>query len=171
MATEKKVETVTSLSDKLKLAKAFILVDYRGLKHKQLEELRKILKKSNAELMIAKNRLFLRSLGENGTDLVGYLKDTTAILFEYSDEVAPIKDIMKFFKSTGAGKIKAGMLGIRVMNDKDVLRLSTLPGKEVLLSQLAGQLNAPIQGLHNALSWNIRKLVYALDGIKVKKGT
>ncbi len=169
MATQKKIDSVVNLTDKLARAKAFILVDYRGLKHKQLEDLRKILKKSNAEFTVAKNRLFLKALGEKSSTLVGFLHDTTAMLFEYQDEVAPLKEVLKFFKLAGFGKIKAGVMGVSVLSDTEVIRFASLPSRQILLGQLVGQLNAPIQGLHNALSWNVRKLVYALNQIQSSK--
>jgi large subunit ribosomal protein L10 len=98
-----------------------------------------------------------------------YLKNATATLFAYADEVAPVKELVKFLKSVGLGKLKGGLLGDTVLTDTEVTRLAVLPTKDVLLGQLAGQLNAPIQGLHHALSWNINKLVWALNGIKSKK--
>lgn len=169
MATQKKIDTVTNLTDKLSKANAFVLVDYRGLKHKQLEELRKLLKKTNAEFTVSKNRLLLRALGDKSEKVVGYLQDTTAVLFEYEDEVAPVRELLKFFKTAGFGKVKAGVIGKNVISESDITRLASLPGREALLGQLAGQLNAPIQGLHNALTWNVKKLVYALDAVKSKK--
>src|SRR3989344_1157007 len=101
MATQRKIDTVTALSEKLTRAKSVILADYRGLKHKQLEELRKTLKKVEAEFTIAKNRLFKRALGDKAESLADSLSQTTAILFSYGDEVAPIRELLKFFKSAG----------------------------------------------------------------------
>lgn len=161
MATQKKIDTVTLLTEKISRAKAMIFVDYRGLKHKQMEELRKILKKLEAEFTVAKNRLMLRALGK---DL--HLTDTTATLFAYADEVSPIRELLKYFKTAGVGKPKAGLLGDAMLTEADVTRLSRLPTRTVLLAQLVGQLNAPIQGLHYALSWNINKLVWALNRVK-----
>ncbi len=169
MPTQRKIDTVTSLSSKLSRAKSVVVADYRGLKHKQLEALRKTLKKVEAEFTIAKNRLFKRALGEKAEKLADSLSQTTAILFSYGDEVAPIKELLKFFKTAGVGTAKAGLLGENPLTGDDVIKLSTLPTHHVLLEQLVRQLNAPIQGLHYALSWNINSLVYALNAVKEKK--
>ncbi len=169
MPTQKKIDTALKLSEKIAKAKSIVFTDYRGLKHKQLEELRKHLKKTQGEFVVAKNRLFLRALGEEGQRIKDSLTDTTAILFSFADEVAPLAELMKFFKSAGMGKTKGGLLGKQVLDEKDVIRLAQLPTREVLLGKLAGQLNSPIQGLHYALSWNINKLVWALQSIKNKK--
>lgn len=169
MATQKKIDTVSELTEKASRAKAMFLVDYRGLKHKQTEELRKLLKKTEAEFTIAKNRLLFKSIGDNAEAMKEALNDTTAALFAFADEVAPLKEIVKFFKANGVGKLKAGMLGNQVLTEADMGRLATLPSRNVLLAQLAGQLNAPIQGLHRAMSWNIQKLVYAFVQIQSSK--
>ena len=169
MATQRKIDTVTSLSSQLSRAKSVVVADYRGLKHKQLEDLRKNLKKVEGEFTIAKNRLFKRALGDNAEKLADSLSQTTAILFAYGDEVAPIRELLKFFKTAGFGTPKAGLLGSVALTQSDVTKLSNLPSRNILLGQLALQLNAPIQGLHYALSWNIQKLVYALNAVKATK--
>jgi len=169
MATQRKIDSVATLTEKVGKAKVMVLADYRGLKHKQLEELRRNLKKTNGEFMIAKNRLVLRTLGDRAESLKETLNNETAVLFAYEDEVAPLKELLKFFKAAGMGKTKAGLMGSTFMTDADVSKLATLPSREVLLGKLVRQLNAPIQGLHYALQWNMNKLVWALDAVKGKK--
>lgn len=185
MPTQKKIDTVTKLSEKIARAKAVVFADYRGLKHKQTEELRKTLKKVQAEFTVAKNRLMLKALrsaftlthrneqgkrhNEVDDSFSTVLTDTTATLFSYADEVAPLKELLKYFKTAGFGTPKGGLLGDTVLSDADVTRLAGLATRPVLLAQLVGQLNAPIQGLHYALNWNLRKLVYALNALKEQK--
>lgn len=169
MATQKKIDTVKELTEKVGRAKALVLADYRGLKHKQLEELRKLLKKTEGEFVVTKNRLLLRVLADKAKGLESALSDATATLFAYADEVAPLKELLKFFKAVGFGKTKGGLLGDTALSETEVTRLASLPGRQQLLGQLVGQLNAPIQGLHYALSWNINKLVWALNNIKDQK--
>lgn len=173
MPTPKKIDTVKTLTDKVSRAKSLFLADYRGLKHKQLEELRKLLKKLEAEFVVTKNTLLKRALSEAKGPveaLAASLKESTATLFAYADEVAPLKELIKFFKIAGAGKAKVGLLGVQVLSDAEVVRLASLPSREVLLGQLVGQLKAPISGLHYSLSWNINKLVWALNAVRGKKG-
>jgi large subunit ribosomal protein L10 len=169
MATQKKIETVTRLEEKVSKAKSLILADFRGLKHKQLEELRRAVKKEQGEFIVVKNRLILRALGNHGESLKEYLRDSTAVLFAYADEVAPIKALKAFLKTSGAGASRGGLLGDTVLQAADVNRLADLPPKTDLLGHLVGQLNAPVQGLHYALSYNLNKLVWALNGVKEKK--
>ncbi|MBI3559794.1 50S ribosomal protein L10, partial [Candidatus Gottesmanbacteria bacterium] len=130
------------------------------------------------EFTVAKNRLMVRALAQKRSNLVDeqqgstfakFLTDTTATLFAYADEVAPLKELLKYFKTAGVGIPKGGLLGPSVLTDTDVTRLASIPTRPVLLAQLVGQLNAPIQGLHYALNWNINKLVWALQAVKSNK--
>jgi large subunit ribosomal protein L10 len=169
MATQKKIDAVAELSDKIGKTKSMVFVDYTGIKHKQLETLRKSLKAADAEFAVTKNTLMLRALGDKAESLKPMLKASTATVFSYKDEVTGIKELTKFLKAVGLGKTKGGALGDTVLTDKDLDRLAKLPGREALLGQLAGQLMAPVQGLHYALRWNLQSLVMALSAVKAKK--
>jgi large subunit ribosomal protein L10 len=169
MATQKKMDIVSELTEKIAKSKSIVFADYTGLKHKQLEEFRKNLKKHDAEFVVIKNKLMERSLGDMAADVKDELKSATASLFAYADEVAPLKEMLKFFKTANLGKTKGGILGKTVITDKEVIKLSQLPNRQILIGKLVGQMNAPIQGLHYALSWNINRFVWALNSIKNKK--
>jgi large subunit ribosomal protein L10 len=170
MATQKKIETVQEMTDNIAKAKSIVFVDYVGLKHKQLEDLRKKLHVVGAEFMVTKNKLLERAFGSRADSVKPLLKNATGTLFNYDDEVSGLKEMLKFFKLANVGKTKAGLLGETILTEEEITRLSKIPPRQQLLGQLAGQLMAPIQGLHYALSWNMNKLVWALTSIKDQKG-
>lgn len=165
-AKQKKIQTVQELTDKIAKSRSIIFADYTGIKHKQLETLRKNLKKTGAEFAVTKNKLLERALGDSASSVKTYLKENTGTLFNYEDEVAGLKELLKFFKLVALGKTKGGLLGATALSDTEVTRLSKLPGKQEILGQLAGQLKAPLFGLHHALQWNINKLVWGLNAVK-----
>jgi large subunit ribosomal protein L10 len=168
----KKTELLSALKDSLSKAKTIILADYTGLTHKQLEEVRRLIKKAEGELTVTKNSLLKKALDASKKVIdETHLQGATATLFAFGDEVAPLKALVKFFKDTTRGRVKAGLLGDKMLTEEEVNRLSTLPGRGQLLSKLVDQLQAPISGLHNALSWNIRTLVWTLDAVKSKKSS
>jgi large subunit ribosomal protein L10 len=169
MPTQKKINTVNELTDKISKSRSIIFADYTGIKHKQLETLRKNLKKTGAEFTVTKNKLLERALGDTASSVTSHLKENTGTLFNYEDETGGLKELLKFFKLTALGKTKGGLLGSTALTEEDIIRLSKLPGKQELLGQLAGQLMAPLSGLHYALSWNINRLVWGLTNIKNQK--
>lgn len=166
MPTQKKIDTVNNLTDKFSRAKSVVLADYRGIKHKQLEDLRKLLKTKDAELVVSKNSFLSRAFGDQAKQLESSLTEATAALFAFADEIAPLKELLKFFKQVGLGKTKAGLLGKQVLSEAEITRLSTLPTKEVLLATLAARLKGPISGLHYGLRYNLQAFVTVLGNIK-----
>src|SRR3989344_7220487 len=100
---QKKSDAIADIGEKIGRAKAFFLTDFKGLTHKQLEELRKNLKKVDAEYVIAKNTLLKKSLessnNKNKESMYDSLKNSTAALFAYGDELSAIKTVYDFAKN------------------------------------------------------------------------
>ena len=169
---QKKMAIVAQVSEKVGKARAMVFTNYQGLTHKQLEELKKALKKTNAELSVTKNTLLRIALKDhNISDIADKLQSPTATIFAYDDPIAPLKELTKMIKRLKLPAIKFGMIEGKVLFEKDVVRLSTLPPKEVLIGQFVSNLKAPLYGLHRALSWNLQKLVLTLSAIEKSKGT
>ena len=172
---QKKQEIVSKLSEKLARAKALVFTNYQGLTHKQLEELKKVLKDLNAELVVTKNTLLKIALKSSefgamsSEKISSALQNPTAALFIYDDVIAPLKQIAKTLKLLGLPTIKFGILDNQALTGDQVLKLAMLPSREVLLAQVVSGLKSPIFGLHRALSWNLNKLVITLSAIQQKK--
>lgn len=174
---QRKVETVSTLKQKLEKAKTFFLTDYRGLTHQQLEQLRKALKKVEAEFLIAKNtllKLAIKSFDKTQDkhsieQLEKELNNPTAAFLAYGDEIAPVRELAKFIKTFQLPKIKLGIFSGKLATETEFMTLSSLPAKDVLLATLANRLQSPISGLHYALNWNLQRFVTVLEAIKGKK--
>lgn len=170
---QRKIEAVTGLQEKLKKAKAFFFTDYRGLTHKQLEDLRRSLKKVEAELIVAKNTLLKLAIQqfpkESLEQLESALNNPTAALLIHGDPVNAVKTVAKFIKNFQLPKVKIGFFEERIATADDFKKLSVLPNREILLATLAMRMKSPLYGLHYALNWNLRKFVLALEAIKNKK--
>jgi len=166
---QKKIEEVECLSKKLRKSKSVVFADYRGIAHKQLEELRKKLKNLDAEFSITKNTLIKKALEESGGKLDKKLSGPTATLFSYDDEIAPLKELVRFFKNEDKGLVKLGFLENRILSEDEVTRLASLPTKLELRTKVVGAISSPLSGLHNALSWNMKKLVWTIEEIRKQK--
>lgn len=164
---QKKMDIVTKLSEKLGKAKAIVFTNYQGITHKQLEGFKKAIKPLNAEYVVAKNSLLTIALSENKIKLSDdrVLDGQTGTLFLYDDVISPLKALAKIIKELNLPSVKFGIMENDFISGEQILKLSTLPTKEVLLAQLVGGLKSPISGLHRALSWNIQKLVFALNAV------
>jgi len=168
---QNKEAIVAELLEKVEKANGIVFANYQGLTHQQLENLKRNLKKVEAEFVAAKNTLFIRALADkfNTEEQKEHFTKPTGALFIYNDIVEPLKLLSKSIKELKLPEIKFGFLDGKVVSDKDVVKIATLPPLPVLRAQLLGQMNAPIQGLHRALSWNMQSLVMTLNAIKEKK--
>lgn len=165
----KKQQIVSEILDKVQKAKGFVFTDYQGLTHQQLENIKKAMKVINAEYVATKNTLLKRALKEGDINLDQEFKGSTATLFIYDDVLNPIKELAKSIKTLNLPVIKLGIIDGNVLDAPSVDRLSKLPPLKVLQSQLLGQLQSPISGLHRSLNWNLQKLVMTLSAIKNTK--
>jgi large subunit ribosomal protein L10 len=166
----KKEKIVANLSEKVGKSKAIVLTNYQGLTHQQLESLKKALKQVDGEFVVTKNTLLKIALEAHKITPESTVFDQpTGTLFSYGDPILPLKELSKRIKESKLPEVKVGILDGLTISASDVLKLATLPSKEILLSQLVGTLKSPIFSLHRALNWNTQKLVMTLGAVaKVK---
>lgn len=167
---QKKEKIVAELLEKVNRAKGMVFTSYQGLTHKQLEDIKKKVKSLDADFVATKNTLILRTLKDYKDKLLSPLTGATATLFLYGDPVGPLKEVARAIKEFNLPTIKFGILDGKILSVDEVLKLSTLASREVLLAQLVAGLKSPIFGLHRALNWNLQKFVMTLKAIEKTKG-
>lgn len=161
---EKKGELVSDYVEKLRRSHAVIVTEYRGLTVKQLQDLRRELRASDTELVIAKNTLFERALTEVGMATPEALfKGPTAFAFCFREVSAPAKALNRYARDTKVLVVKGGVIGKTSFGEAGVQQLAELPGREQLLGQVVGVLQAPMTGLVNVLAGTLRGLVNVLN--------
>jgi large subunit ribosomal protein L10 len=168
---QKKIVIVAGLNEKIGRSKAIIFTNFEKVTHKQLETLKRAIKPMDAEYVVAKNSLVIRALEENKIKLEGenLLDGPTGTLLLYGDVVGPLKQLAKTIKELGLLNVKLGIMENKFLTGEQVLKISTLPSREVLLSQIAAGLLSPISGLHRALNWNLQKFVMTLAAVAKAK--
>jgi large subunit ribosomal protein L10 len=170
MASQKNIQSLDEIKNKLENAQAVFLVDYTGLTHIQLEEFRHELAVANAEAAILKNTLVNIALTEKKIDATERLKGPHAVIFANEDPIAAARVIVNFNKKYQLPVIKFGIFENKVIEEGVVTELSTIPPKEVLIAKLLGLLNSPITSLVYDLNFNLQKLAQLLKAIEEKKG-
>lgn len=170
-AIAEKSKVVEELKEKISKSNVMIISDYLGFTVKDITDLRKKLRAEDSELRVVKNTLIERAVAGTGLDeLKGHLKGATAVLLGYKDAVSPLKVLVKFLKDAEKGAIRIGVVDSKIFSQGDLTAISKLPAREVLLAKVVGGLQSPIYGFVNVLQGPIRKLVYALEAVKNKKG-
>lgn len=170
LSREKKQNILKDLADKFSRAKAAILVDFNKLSVAKTMELRRLLKQIGAEYKVSKKTLInrvLKSGDYKGVNLDN-LKTQVGVVFSYDDPVPAANSLYKFSRLNEALKILGGFLGLDWQDKERIVALAKLPSREILLGQVVGAIAAPLSGLVNALSGNMRNLVNVLNNIKLK---
>ncbi|SHH31036.1 LSU ribosomal protein L10P [Anaerosphaera aminiphila DSM 21120] len=165
-----KSQLVDEIKEKIQGAQSVVLVNYRGLDVAEVTELRSQYREANVDYKVYKNTMMRRAFEELGYDEIGeFLKGPSAVAFSMEDVVAAAKVTSKFAETHEKLEIKSGLVDGKVISSKEIEQLAKLPAKEVLIAQVLGGLNAPIQGLVNVLNGNVRGLAVVLQAIADKK--
>lgn len=166
MPNAKNQQQFAMLTEKAAKAKSVFVTNYMGLSVKQQTNLRKALKKAGGEFIVAKNTLIARVLGKE--ELKQSLQGQTGVLFSYDDEVAALKELVAFAKDTNLPEVKQGLMDGVVLSTKDVMKLSSLPGKQELLSKVLRTLQTPGNNLVGVLNGSARNLVQVMAAYQKK---
>ena len=144
-----KQEKVAQLTELLKGAAAGVIVDYKGITVEEDTKLRKELREAGISYSVEKNSLLRFAMKNVGLDgITGALEGTTAIAISTEDQTAPARILGKFAENKkDYFNVKAGFIGEEIYDEKSVMALSKIPSREILLSQLVGSLQGPMQKL------------------------
>ena len=128
-----------------------MIAQYQGLNVTELDELRKELRNKGILFKITKNRITKIAIKETQVkDLEKYFTGPTAAAIS-SDPITTAKILTKFAKSHEKLKIVAGFMDGKVLDEKEVAIIATLPSLEEARAQIIGILATPAQKLVSIL--------------------
>jgi len=154
MLKEQKAQIIDSLQQLFSKCSIGILTDYRGLSASEMTSLRRKLGESGIEYKVVKNTLARFAAERAGKDdLVSLFEGPVAMTFGYGDITEPARALADYIRTEKASlSIKGGFLGDRLLTSEDVMTLSTLPSREVLLAKILGGMQAPVFALLSCLT-------------------
>ena len=167
---EEKKTLVKNLAGIMGKSGSVAFLDYSGLSVKAQNELKKQLKASGGKMLIAKNTL-IKLAGKEAKVPEEALDDhvltgQTAMVYSEEDAVAPIQVLGKFISENEVMEFKGGIVEGAFHDKEGLVRISKLPGYDVLAGQVVGALGSPLYGLVGVLQGNMQKLVYILSEAK-----
>ncbi len=164
MPTPKKEATVEELREIFSRSTLTVVTDYRGLKVSDLQALRTALRPLNAEARVAKNTLATLAAEQAGMGQLGeQLTGPTMLVVGYDDPVGVAKAVGDFARTSRILTVRGGLVGQRALDEAGLAALAALPGREVLIGRVVGQIQAPLYGLVGVLSGAIRQFAYVLQ--------
>ncbi|HUV08905.1 MAG TPA: 50S ribosomal protein L10 [Spirochaetia bacterium] len=166
---ERKSNAVQSLVSFIKGGEDIIFTDFRGLNVEQITSLRNRLRDRQSEYRVVKNSYTKIAIAELGLpDVEEFLFGPTGIALSKKD-AGPVAKVILDFSKESPVRVKGGIVGGRIFSPEEIIALSELPSRELLIAKLMATMNAPIQYFVYALNGVVTKLVRTLQAVADKK--
>jgi len=158
------------IKDIYKSSKGFLIVKYSGVSSPDMSILRKSLKGTGVDMLVVKNSIARRAMKDLGLEqLVATVETPCGMIFFKDEPVQASKVLCDFNKEKEKLVLAGGYLNDKLLAKEDIVAMSKLPSREVLLAQVVGMINSPILRLVIVLSQVNKKFVVCLDQIRQKK--
>ena len=145
---EAKKAKVDQLTEVLKNAVSIVFVDYKGITVEEDTKLRKELREAGVNYFVEKNSMLKFAFHNIGMECFDdVLNGTTAIAISNDDQTAPARILGEFAEKNENFVLKAGCVEGEYFDSAKIKALSKIPSRDVLLAQLVGSLQGPIQKL------------------------
>lgn len=154
MPTQRKIETVGELAERIGRSTLAVAADYLGLTVAEMGVLRRQLREAGVELRVIKNSLFRLAAEQAGRPEVAELAEgPTAIAFAYGDIIAPARVLSDYVRTArNAFALRRAFAEGQILSARDLEEVARLPSREVLIAQVAGAMQAPLARLSYLLS-------------------
>jgi large subunit ribosomal protein L10 len=167
---DQKKQLVAEVADQLSASKSVVFANFKSLTVKDVDGLKKELRKSGAKLQVLKKTLLNIALEQSGMDVnARKLEGQVAVIFS-PDEVSAAKALADFAKPFKDHKIiVGGALGTKGLSVEEVKALAKLPTQDEMRAKLVGTLQAPISSFVRVLGGNVSGFVRVLQAVADKK--
>jgi large subunit ribosomal protein L10 len=170
MPTQEKERIVQDASARLQGIRGVFLADLSGMTVESVSRLRKKCREQKIQVKVIKNTLLKRALNASGiTALDDHLVGPTSLVFSPDSEMAPAKVLVDFAKETEKPRVKAAVVDGRLLDDKAIAMLATLPSREVLLGQVLATFIAPMTTFLAAIDATLRLPATMADVLEREK--
>jgi large subunit ribosomal protein L10 len=146
-----------------------ILVHYQGLKAGDAINARRLVAEHGGRMAVVKNSLFALAMDRYGAGQVRTLLDGPMAVITADNPVNAAKAARQAIQLYQALQMRGAFVDGAVLEAAAADRLADIPSREVLLSQIAGALLAPLRRLAYALLARPRELANCVDQLRERK--
>ena len=151
MNKEKKQSYIKEMTAQFEKSEAVLVTHYQGLSVKQLDNLRKQMRKQGIQFKITKNRITKIALEKSRCkDLSNLFTGPTAVALS-EDAISSAKILTKFSKENENLKILGGIMGKEILDVAAVANVATLPTLDEARAKIIGILRSPAQKIVSIL--------------------
>ncbi len=159
LTREQKEQVLAQYAEWFDKSQAVVLVEYTGLKVKDLDAIRAKIRESGGEFHVLKNTLARKVFDARGMSVSGtLLEKSTAVAFAFNDAAGTTKALTEATKGMEAVKVKGGFLAKQALDAAQVKALADMPPLPVVRAQLLGVLQAPAGKLVRTIAEPARSL-------------
>ena len=151
MNKEAKKTYIEQMKKEFSSNEAIMIAQYQGLNVKELDLLRAELREKGIIFKITKNRITKIAIKDSPVkELEKYFTGPTAAAMS-SDPIVTAKILTKFAKTHNKLKIVAGFMDGKVLDEKEVAIIATLPTLDEARAKIVGIIATPAQNLVSIL--------------------
>ena len=151
MNKEKKQNYIKEMSTQFDKSEAVIVAHYQGLTVKQLDDLRKQMRKHGIIFKVTKNRITKLAIEKTKCkDLSNLFTGPTAVALS-EDAITSAKILTNFSKDHQNLKILGGIMGNDILDVAGVQNVASLPSLEEARAKIVGILQSPAQKIASIL--------------------
>jgi large subunit ribosomal protein L10 len=162
-STEKNAN-IDALKTRLASAQSLIIADFRGLTVESDNKLRREFRAVGCEYQVIKNTLLGKAVKGTAMEVLeSLLAGPTAIAYSVEDPSAPAKVATKVAKTESKFVIKGGYIDGKLLDQRGVEALSTLPSKDEARATFLATLLAVPQNFLRLLGAAPQNFVYLLS--------
>jgi len=167
MPTQKKIDTVAELKGRIERATLVASAEYRGLRVKEMVEMRRRLREAGIEVRVIKNSLLKLAAEDAGQgELLQIVEGPTALAVSYGDVIEAAKALSGYAQGAPQGfAIRGGFMDGAVLSAQDIRDLVRIPPKPVLLAQFMGQMQSPLAGFVGLMEAPLRELMALMQAL------
>jgi large subunit ribosomal protein L10 len=171
LSKEQKQAQSQELRDRLSDVGTLFLLENRGLKVNDVNNLRSEVRKTDATYKVVKNTVV--RLAVEGTEMEGitpFLVGPKVLAFTEGDGVALAKVLKTFIKTHPELSFTHAYLEGQILEGADAEKIADMPSRDELIAKLVNLLQSPIRRLAVALNAPLQGLATSLGQIAEKGG-
>ncbi len=150
--------------------KNLVIANFKGIDAQKTNAMRSDLGGKSIKLRVVKNSLAAIAFKEVGVSGLGeMLVAPTLVMSSEGDSVELAKNLEKCAKEVDGLDIVGGWMDGEVMSSENISTLAAIPSREVVLTQIAFAIKAPMVQLACVFNATARDLCNVLNAIKEKK--
>jgi large subunit ribosomal protein L10 len=172
MNKSEKESLLKFLTERLSSSKVSIFAQFSGITVKEMEQLRKDLRKCSGNVMVVKNTLTKMALRLCSMDeAMKFMEGPNLLIWSQTgDESEVIKETLKFVKAS-AGKLRVnfGLLNNLLVEPETLEKLGKLPSKKIVQAMVIGSIKSPLSNLVYNVKYPLTRLILVLKTFSEQK--